>query len=204
LFSLQGEFRIHLVQLVDEVAAEEGVQVLAVAVELPVAGILSFGPRGDDRRGFLNRPPQQPQRLRREEPRNVHVSFDAAGDLFHPVAVFAIDLHREHADLHLTDWRVDLVDHRADFVDPADRAAKLDEALANDADRHARDRVGRIDVTRNVGVGIGRRGGDFCPELVLGRAVFGRLRPSHLAPPFALGLPRPRHAAFEFRHAAGQ
>ena len=62
------------------------------------------------------------------------MSFDSSRHFLHAVAVLSVDLHGEDSDLHLAQWRIDLIDHRADFVDAANRATQLQQSLADDAD----------------------------------------------------------------------
>ena len=74
--------------------------------------------------------------------------------------------------LNLADGGVDLVDHGADLVDALDRAAELDQALADHAHRDLAHGIDRVEVGRGVGVGVLLREGDLLAELVLRRAVF--------------------------------
>ena len=94
-------------------------------------------------------------------------ALDPARHLLHAVAPFAVDLHRVHADPDLPHRGVDLVDHRADHVDPLDRAAQLDQTLADHRDRDLPYRVLRARIAGRIGVRVFVGGGDFAAELLL-------------------------------------
>jgi len=166
------ELRVHDLQLADEIIAEEGVQVLAVAFFLGHAGQFSqfHGPLGGDRHDRLAK---HLGRLQRQESRMVDEALDSAGDAFHPIALFAVDLHGVDGDANLSHRGVDLVDHRADDVDALDGAAQLDQPFADDRDRHLPHGILRFRLAGGIGVrvGVGRR--DFAAELFFPRAVFG-------------------------------
>ncbi|MEO9934852.1 hypothetical protein [Rhodopirellula bahusiensis] len=138
--------------------------------------------------GFrLDRSTQQIQRLVHEESRQVNRTFGIANDSLHLVAFFSVDLDGEHANFDLPDWRVDLVDHGANFVDAFDRASQLNQAFADHTDRTLSDRIGRINVAGNVSIRI-----CFCRRHFLAKLV------SSLAFLDSLGVV-PRVSLNEFR-----
>ena len=65
----------------------------------------------------------------------IDIILNLTCDLFHPVAVLAVDLDGVDPDPDLADGGVDLVDHGPDQVDPLDRPAELEHTFADHRDR---------------------------------------------------------------------
>ena len=147
-------------------------QVLAVAFFLGQAGAIAqfdraLGGDGDDRLA------EHLRRLKGQEAGVVDVPLDSARHLLHPVALFAVDLHRVDADADLTNRRVDLVDHGADDVDALQRPAQLDQTFSDDRDRDLTHGVFRIGDAGRIGIGIHVGGCYFAAELFLPGPIFG-------------------------------
>src|SRR5208282_6585090 len=175
------EFGVDLVELVDEINTEKRFLVLAVTELLaggPLLGLLPLVwhrlgtgllglPAGD----LDNCVPQHLSGLNSQESRMIYVGLYTRCDLLHPVLVLAVDLHRVQRDADLAGWRIDLVDHASNDVDPLDRPAKLEYSLADDRDRDLEHRIDAIGLAGDVEVGVLVRGGDLEPELALAGTV---------------------------------
>src|SRR5258708_7013232 len=132
---------IKLLELKDKISAKKCHEVFFVTLRLAIGRVTgedSLGPAAGDLRNCLT---EHLCRLLSEEARVVDVLLNSRGDFFHAVFMLAIDLGAVNGDTHLANRRIDLVDHRADDVEPFDGSTELDLALAYDGNRAAADRI---------------------------------------------------------------